>query len=85
MEINKTKKKYVSPQAEVLGMDNDGCLLTGSWKNVTVSGTRDNYSGVENLDGSIINGSRDGYGGVENLDGSAVSGSRDGYGGIDDM
>ena len=67
MEINKTKKKYVSPQAEVLGMDNDGCLLNGSWKNVTVSGTRENYGDVENLDGSAVSGSRDGYGGIDDM------------------
>lgn len=69
MEINKTKKKYVSPQAEVLGMDNDGCLLNGSWKNVTVSGTRENYGDVENLDGGpSVNGSREEYGAMYNLD-----------------
>lgn len=69
MQDKSMKKKYVSPQAEVLGMDNDGCLLTGSWKNVTVSGTRENYGDVENLDGGpSVSGSRDEYGDMYNLD-----------------
>lgn len=63
------KKDYCRPQAEVLGMDNDGCLLNGSWKNVTVSGTRENYGDVENLDGGpSVNGSREEYGDMYNLD-----------------
>ena len=69
MQDKSMKKKYVSPQAEVLAMDNDGCLLNGSWKNVTVSGTRDNYGDVENLDGGpSVSGSREGYGDEESLD-----------------
>ena len=52
------KKKYCRPQAEVLGMEDEGCLLHGSWHNVAVSGSRSSYGDMEDLDDTPGGGSR---------------------------
>lgn len=72
MKDQRRRTVYVRPRCEVLGMDDDVCLLHGSWEGVSISATRDSYSSEENLDaatvGASVDGSRDGYGSMGSLD-----------------
>ena len=65
MQNKSIKKKYKCPLAEELGMDYDGYMLHGSWKNVTVSGSRESYGEMVDLDAS---GAREGGYLMEDLD-----------------
>jgi hypothetical protein len=65
MQNKSIKKKYKCPLAEELGMDYDGYMLHGSWKNVTVSGSRESYGEMKDLDAS---GAREGGYLMEDLD-----------------
>lgn len=65
MQNKSIKRKYKCPLAEELGMDYDGYMLHGSWKNVTVSGSRESYGEMVDLDAS---GAREGGYLMEDLD-----------------